>query len=221
MPSQTTFGLKLASFYAEFARARARLDAGAGGNRHLRHFGCGGHLRQYRPKGRRLRREKTGIVAEAGFDPSHPARPPCDVFFPLLGGDRQFHRTTRHPKSGISSAAKCARPRNFSRPGRKARAPCRISAIPCSRKISTGLARLVRGFAVEPALENVALWHERDISHSAVERIVAPDATIRLDFALARLANHHHQAGGLSEADEGQFGCTPAASCFRNKCCSP
>jgi adenylosuccinate lyase len=51
----------------------------------------------------------------------------------------------------------------------------------------TGLARLVRGYVL-PALENVALWHERDISHSSVERVIAPDATIALDFALARLA---------------------------------
>src|SRR5437016_7779575 len=51
----------------------------------------------------------------------------------------------------------------------------------------TGLARLVRGYAV-PALENVALWHERDISHSSVERVIGPDATIALDFMLARLA---------------------------------
>jgi adenylosuccinate lyase len=52
----------------------------------------------------------------------------------------------------------------------------------------TGLARLVRGYAV-PALENVALWHERDISHSSVERVIGPDATIALDFALARMTN--------------------------------
>ena len=51
----------------------------------------------------------------------------------------------------------------------------------------TGLARVVRA-AVTPALENVALWHERDISHSSVERVMAPDATIALDFALSRLA---------------------------------
>jgi adenylosuccinate lyase len=51
----------------------------------------------------------------------------------------------------------------------------------------TGLARLVRGYAL-PAMENVALWHERDISHSSVERVIGPDATIALDFALARLA---------------------------------
>jgi len=52
----------------------------------------------------------------------------------------------------------------------------------------TGLARVVRGFAL-PAMENVALWHERDISHSSVERFIGPDATITLDFALARLAS--------------------------------
>jgi adenylosuccinate lyase len=51
----------------------------------------------------------------------------------------------------------------------------------------TGLARLVRGYAM-PAMENVALWHERDISHSSVERMIGPDATVTLDFALARLA---------------------------------
>src|SRR6267154_2147998 len=52
----------------------------------------------------------------------------------------------------------------------------------------TGLARLVRGFSI-PAMENVALWHERDISHSSVERMIAPDATVTLDFALSRLAD--------------------------------
>ncbi len=61
----------------------------------------------------------------------------------------------------------------------------------------TGLARTVRA-AVVPALENVALWHERDISHSSVERMIGPDATITLDFALARLVERRRQAGGLS-----------------------
>ncbi len=56
----------------------------------------------------------------------------------------------------------------------------------------TGLARLVRGYAM-PALEDVALWHERDISHSSVERVIGPDATIALDFALARLAGDHQE----------------------------
>ena len=61
----------------------------------------------------------------------------------------------------------------------------------------TGLARMVRAY-VTPALENVALWHERDISHSSVERMIGPDATATLDFALARLAGIIEQARGLS-----------------------
>ena len=61
----------------------------------------------------------------------------------------------------------------------------------------TGLARMVRAY-VTPALENVALWHERDISHSSVERMIGPDATATLDFALSRLAGHRRQARGLS-----------------------
>jgi adenylosuccinate lyase len=60
----------------------------------------------------------------------------------------------------------------------------------------TGLARMVRAY-VTPALENVALWHERDISHSSVERMIGPDATVTLDFALAA-RRHHRQARCLS-----------------------
>jgi len=61
----------------------------------------------------------------------------------------------------------------------------------------TGLARMVRAY-VMPAMENVVLWHERDISHSSVERMIGPDATVTLDFALNRLAGHDRPAGGLS-----------------------
>ena len=67
----------------------------------------------------------------------------------------------------------------------------------------TGLARLVRA-TVTPALENVALWHERDISHSSVERVIAPDATIALDFALARLTGVDRPAARLSRGDARQ-----------------
>ena len=69
----------------------------------------------------------------------------------------------------------------------------------------TGLARMVRA-AVVPALENVALWHERDISHSSVERVIGPDATTALDFALARLAGMMRAAAGLSGADGSEPG---------------
>jgi len=73
-------------------------------------------------------------------------------------------------------------------PGQKGSSAMPHKRNPVLSENLVGLARLVRGYAV-PALENVALWHERDISHSAVERVIGPDATIALDFALARLAD--------------------------------
>ena len=82
----------------------------------------------------------------------------------------------------------------------------------------TGLARLVRG-AVVPALENVALWHERDISHSSVERVIGPDATIALDFALTRLAGAGREARGLSRAHAGEPRWPSAACSTRSACC--
>ena len=68
----------------------------------------------------------------------------------------------------------------------------------------TGLARMVRAYAM-PALENVALWHERDISHSSVERMIGPDATITLDFALAPLIERRRQARRLSGEHAGNL----------------
>ena len=81
----------------------------------------------------------------------------------------------------------------------------------------TGLARMVRA-AVIPALENVALWHERDISHSSVERFIGPDATITLDFALARLAEViEHWSSIPRRCGPTSTGC--AACCSRRRCC--
>ena len=80
----------------------------------------------------------------------------------------------------------------------------------------TGLARMVRAY-VTPALENVALWHERDISHSSVERYIGPDATITLDFALARAGRRDRQAAGLSRTDAGKSRPHSAAWCIRQR----
>ena len=82
----------------------------------------------------------------------------------------------------------------------------------------TGLARLVR-MAVVPAMENVALWHERDISHSSVERMIGPDATITLDFALARLAGVDRQARRLPGRRCRRTWTSSAASSTRSACC--
>jgi len=75
----------------------------------------------------------------------------------------------------------------FFAPGQKGSSAMPHKRNPVLTENLTGLARLVRAYAL-PAMEDVALWHERDISHSAVERMIAPDATVTLDFALARLA---------------------------------
>ena len=83
----------------------------------------------------------------------------------------------------------------------------------------TGLARLLRGWAV-PALEDVALWHERDISHSSVERVIGPDATIALDFGLQPLRPDDRRPPRLSGAHEGEPGGRPAASSRPSGCCS-
>ena len=85
-------------------------------------------------------------------------------------------------------------------PGQKGSSAMPHKRNPVLSENLTGLARLVRA-AVMPALENVALWHERDISHSAVERVIAPDATIALDFALGAPDRRDRQAGRLSRGD--------------------
>ena len=82
-------------------------------------------------------------------------------------------------------------------PGQKGSSAMPHKRNPVLTENLTGLARLVR-MAVVPAMENVALWHERDITHSSVERMIAPDATVTLDFALARLTGCDRQARGLS-----------------------
>ena len=91
------------------------------------------------------------------------------------------------PRSATCSAPRCWRPRSSSREGQKGSSAMPHKRNPVLTENLTGLARLVRAYAL-PAMENVALWHERDISHSSVERMIGPDATVTLDFALARMA---------------------------------
>ena len=102
----------------------------------------------------------------------------------------------------------------FFHPGQKGSSSMPHKRNPVLSENLTGLARVVRA-AVVPALENVALWHERDISHSSVERVIAPDATIALDFALVRLAGNDAAAGGVSGADGGEPGEPRRRGAFR------
>ena len=95
-------------------------------------------------------------------------------------------------------------------PGQKGSSAMPHKRNPVLTENLTGLARLVR-MAVVPAMEDVALWHERDISHSSVERMIAPDATVTLDFALARLTDVDRPAGGLSREHAAEHEPVPRA----------
>ena len=182
----TTFGLKLAGHYAAFDRAPA-----PGSSRRGRDIatcaisGAVGTFANIDPAVERHVAEKMGLSGRADLDPDHPPRPPRASSSPSSGSSPARSRIWR-PRSAISSAARCARPRSSSAPGQKGSSAMPHKRNPVLSENLTGLARLIRA-AVAPALENITLWHERDISHSAVERVMAPDATIALDFALARL----------------------------------
>ena len=181
----TTFGLKLAQAYAEFDRAKARLAAARAEIATCAISGAVGTFATVDPKVEAHVARELGLAVEPVSTQIIP-RDRHAMFFATLGviaGSverlaveiRHLQRTeVREAEEYFSAAQKGS------------------SAMPHKRnpilsENVTGLARVVRA-AVTPALENIALWHERDISHSAVERVFGPDATLALDFALARLA---------------------------------
>ena len=182
----TTFGLKLAGHYAEFARGRARLEAARREIATCKISGAVGTFANIDPFVEKYVAEKLGLEVEPISTQIVP-RDRHAVFFATLAviasGVERLAVEIRHlQRSEVREAEE-----HFA-PGQKGSSAMPHKRNPVLSENLTGLARLVRA-AVIPALENVALWHERDISHSAVERVIAPDATIALDFALARLAN--------------------------------
>jgi adenylosuccinate lyase len=181
----TTFGLKLAFAYAEFARAKARLLSA---------------------------REEVATVAISGavgtfanVDPrveAHVARAlhlkPEPISTQVIPRDRHamFFATLAVVASSVERLATEIRHlqrtevlevEEYFSPGQKGSSAMPHKRNPVLSENLVGLARMVRAYAI-PAMENVALWHERDISHSSVERMIGPDATVTLDFALVRLA---------------------------------
>jgi adenylosuccinate lyase len=191
----TTFGLKLAQAYAEFDRCRARLVTRARKSPPAPSRARSAPSPTSTPRSRNMS-PKAGPGGRAGLDPGHPARPPRRCSSRRWASSPV--RSSGWPsKSAICSAPRCWRPRNIFSPGQKGSSAMPHKRNPVLTENLTGLARLVRS-AVVPALENVALWHERDISHSSVERFIGPDATITLDFALAPAGRRHRQAAGLS-----------------------
>jgi adenylosuccinate lyase len=181
----TTFGLKLAGHYAEFARDRARLVAARGEIAVAAISGAVGTFAHLDPRVEAYVAERLGLAVEAVSTQVIP-RDRHAAYFCALGviasGIERLATEVRHlQRSEVREAEE------FFHPGQKGSSSMPHKRNPVLSENLTGLARVVRA-AVVPALENVTLWHERDISHSSVERVIAPDATTALDFALVRLA---------------------------------
>ena len=181
----TTFGLKLAGFHAEFARNRSRLEQARREVATCALSGAVGTFANIDPRVEERVAARLGLTPEPISTQVIP-RDRHAVFFATLAviasGIERLATEIRHLQR--TEVGEVAEP--FAA-GQKGSSAMPHKQNPILAENLTGLARLVRS-AVIPALENVALWHERDIAHSSVERVIAPDATIALDFALHRLA---------------------------------
>ena len=180
-----TLGLKFASFYAEFSRCRARLIAARKEIATCAISGAVGTFAHIDPFVETHVAEKMGLAIEPVSTQVIP-RDRHAMFFATLGviasSIERLSVEIRHMQRTEVREAE-----EFFSVGQKGSSAMPHKRNPVLTENLTGIARIVRA-AVVPALENVALWHERDISHSSVERVFAPDATIALDFALHRLA---------------------------------
>ena len=181
----TTFGIKLATFHAEFQRARTRLLSAREEVATCAISGAVGTFANIDPAIEAHVASKLGLTIEPVSTQIIP-RDRHAMYFAVLGviasSVERLATEVRHlQRTEVLEAEE------FFSPGQKGSSAMPHKRNPVLTENLTGLARLVRS-AVTPALENVALWHERDISHSSVERGIGPDATIHLDFALHRLA---------------------------------
>ena len=181
----TTFGVKLAGHYAEFVRCRDRLVAARAEVATCAISGAVGTFANVDPIVEEYVAEKLGLAVEPVSTQVIP-RDRHAMFFATLAvvaaSMERLATEIRHlQRTEVREAEE------YFSPGQKGSSAMPHKRNPILTENLTGLARVVRS-AVVPALENVTLWHERDISHSSVERMIAPDATITLDFALNRLA---------------------------------
>jgi adenylosuccinate lyase len=180
-----TFGIKMALAYAEFERCRARLVAAREEVATCAISGAVGTFANIDP------RVEEHVAAALGLKPEPISTQviPRDrhaMYFATLGvvasSIERLSTEIRHlQRTEVLEAEE------YFSPGQKGSSAMPHKRNPVLTENLTGLARMVRSYAI-PAMENVALWHERDISHSSVERMIGPDGTITLDFALARLA---------------------------------
>ncbi|GGA48151.1 adenylosuccinate lyase [Pelagibacterium lentulum] len=182
----TTFGVKLAQAYAEFARCRERLVNARKEIATCAISGAVGTFANIDPSVEDYVAEQMGLEIEPVSTQVIP-RDRHAMYFATLGviasSIERLATEVRHlQRTEVLEAEE------FFSKGQKGSSAMPHKRNPVLTENLTGLARLVRGM-VTPALENVTLWHERDISHSSVERMIGPDATVTLDFALARLTN--------------------------------
>ncbi|MET4292047.1 adenylosuccinate lyase [Bradyrhizobium sp. LB8.2] len=180
-----TFGLKLAYAYAEFTRAKERLIAARKEVATCAISGAVGTFAQIDPRVEEHVAKAMGLVPEPISTQVIP-RDRHAMYFSVLGviasSVERFAVEIRHMQRTEVLEAE-----EFFSEGQKGSSAMPHKRNPVLSENLTGLSRMVRAY-VTPALENVVLWHERDISHSSAERMMAPDATVTLDFALVRLA---------------------------------
>jgi adenylosuccinate lyase len=181
----TTFGLKLAYAHAEFARARERLVGARKEVATCAISGAVGTFAQVDPRVEAHVAKAMGLAVEPISTQIIP-RDRHAMYFAVLGvvasSIERLAVEIRHlQRTEVLEAEE------YFAAGQKGSSAMPHKRNPVLSENLTGLARMVRAYVI-PAMENVALWHERDISHSSVERMIGPDATVTLDFALARLA---------------------------------
>lgn len=182
----TTFGVKLAQAYAEFSRNRARLVAAREEIATGAISGAVGTFANIDPRVEEHVAKAMGLKAEPVSTQVIP-RDRHAMYFATLGviasSIERLATEIRHlQRTEVLEAEE------YFSPGQKGSSAMPHKRNPVLTENLTGLARMVRSYAM-PAMENVALWHERDISHSSVERMIGPDATVTLDFALARMTS--------------------------------
>ncbi|MBX5211832.1 adenylosuccinate lyase [Rhizobium sp. NZLR11] len=181
----TTFGIKLALAYAEFERCRQRLVTAREEIATCAISGAVGTFANIDPRVEEHVAEALGLKAEPVSTQVIP-RDRHAMYFATLGvvasSIERLSTEIRHLQR-----TEVLEVEEYFSPGQKGSSAMPHKRNPVLTENLTGLARMVRSYAM-PAMENVALWHERDISHSSVERMIGPDATVTLDFALSRLA---------------------------------
>ena len=182
----TTMGLKFAGFYAMFERNRKRLVAARDDIASCAISGAVGTFANIDPSVEEYVADRMGLCIEPVSTQIIP-RDRHALFFATLG---VIASSIEHVATEIRhlQRTEVREAEEYFSPGQKGSSAMPHKRNPVLTENLTGLARVIRGY-VTPAMENVTTWHERDISHSSVERYIGPDATITLDFALARMTN--------------------------------